>query len=119
MLCGIFNLAIFGMGLLCNVCEDKRYFAVALAVSILFLLFGAKTYLHTYTGYKANFPVTAQNEALIEEYKSNPTGELTLYIVPYPDHCWSMPHISSYHLYYYKLYYGLHPDTQVNWINFE
>ncbi len=119
MLCGIFNLVVFDIGLICAVCEDKRYFILSFAVSVLFLLVGARIYTNTYIGYKTNFPVTAENEALIDEYKSNPTGSLTQYTLPYPDHCWSMPYQSTYHLYYYKLYYGLHPDTQIDWIEFK
>lgn len=118
MLCGIFNLVIFDIGLICAVCEDKRYFALSLVLSVLFLLFGARIYANTYIGYKTNYPVTAENEALIDEYKLNPTGSLTQYTLPYPDHCWSMPYQSTYHLYYYKLYYHLHPDTKIDWIEF-
>lgn len=118
MLCGIFNLVIFDIGLLCDVCEDKKYFYVSLAVSILFLFGAVRIYANTYIGYKGNFPVTAKNEALIEEYKANPKGELTQYTLPHPDHCWSMPYQSTYHLYWYKNYYELHPDTVINWVEF-
>lgn len=118
MLCGVFNLVIFDIGLLSMVSDKKRYNVTAILIALLFLGFGINTYLDTYTGYKANYPVTAANEEIIEKYLENPTGELEQYTLPYPDHCWSMPYQSSYHLYYYKMYYGLKEDTVINWVNY-
>ncbi|MBQ8636527.1 MAG: hypothetical protein IJ423_00845 [Clostridia bacterium] len=118
MLCGVFNLVIFDIGLLSMMSDKKQYNVIAILIALLFLGFGINTYVDTYTGYKANYPVTAANEEIIEEYLENPTGELEQYTLPYPDHCWSMPYQSSYHLYYYKMYYGLKEDTVINWVNY-
>ena len=117
MLCGVFNLVIFDIGLMSMTSDKKWYNAAALFIALLFLRYGINTYVDTYTGYKANYPVTAENEVKIEEYLKNPTGELEQYTLPYPDHCWSMPYQSSYHQYYYKMYYGLAEDTVINWVN--
>ncbi len=119
MLCGIFNLVIFDIGLISAVCSDKRYFAVSLALSLAFCLVGVSIYADTYIGYKTNYPVVAENEELIEQYKAGDSDELLQYTMPYPDHCWSMPYQSTYHLYYYKIYYGLPEDTQINWIEYK
>ncbi len=116
MLCGVFNLVIFDAALLSLACGEKKYRVAALVISLIFFAFGMNTYYNTYVGYKANYPVTAANEEVIEEYLKNPTGEISLGTLPYPDHCWSMPYQSSYHLYYYKNYYGLAEETIVNWL---
>lgn len=118
MLCGVFNLVVFDMGLLYLSSTCKRSRAAAIVIALVFAANGIYTYIGTYTGYKANYPITALNETKIEEYLANPTGELEQYMLPYPDHCWSMPYQSSYHLYYYKLYYGLTEDTVINWVNY-
>lgn len=115
MLCGIFTLVIFDIALLSMICTDKKYGAAALLVSVVFIGVGANKWADTYVGYSRNYPYTSINEKLIEEYKENADGTLEQMMLPYPDHCWSMPYQSSYHLYYYKMYYGLPEDTQIIW----
>lgn len=118
MLCGTLNLVIFDIMLLSFVFEDKRWSWAVMAFVAAFAVFGVTNYIDTYTGYKANFPVTAENEAKIEEYKTAPTDILEQYMLPYPDHCWSMPYQSSYHLYYYKINYNLQENTEIKWIEY-
>ena len=115
MLCGILNLTIFSMGLMALVCEGKKYAVVSAVLSLAFLIMGARTYMNTYIGYKTNFGVVAVNEELIKEYKDGTTQELLQYKMPYPEHCWSMPYNSTYHTYYYKMYYGIPEDVEIVW----
>ncbi len=116
MLCGTLNLVIIDIMLLSFVFKSKpKYWAVWVFAAML-LAFGAINYVNTYVGYRANFPVTAKNEAKIEEYKKAPTEQLEQYMLPYPDHAWSMPYQSSYHLYYYKIHYDLKEDTEIIWV---
>lgn len=119
MLCGIFNIMIFDMGLIALVCNEKKYYALSVIISLIFCLSGVKIYSNTYIGYKTNYIVAGQNAELIENYKENPSGELALYKMPYAEHCWSMPYVSPYHLHYYKKYYGLSEETNINWMEYD
>ncbi len=117
MLCGTLNLLIFDIMLLGFVFENKRYRSFVWLFTAVLAVFGVTNYAETYVGYNANYPITAQNEAKIAEYKASPSETLVQYTLPYPDHCWSMPYQSNYHLYYYKINYELPENLQIEWVN--
>ncbi|MBQ7793534.1 MAG: hypothetical protein IJ366_03345 [Clostridia bacterium] len=116
MLCGILNLVIFDIMLLAFCFENKRFYMPVLVICAAFAAYGVMNYIETYVGYNANFPITAKNEEKIAEYLNAPSETLEQYTLPYPDHCWSMPYQSSYHLYYYKVHYNLPENTEIIWI---
>ncbi len=119
MLCGVLCLMIFNIGIISLTCDNKNFFTASLILSLALCVIGTKIYINNYIGYKENYPVTEQNETLIDEFKQNPQDKLTQYTLPYPDHCWSMPYQSTYHLYHYKNYYGLSQYTKINWVEYK
>ncbi|MDO4618893.1 MAG: DUF6056 family protein [Clostridia bacterium] len=115
MLAAIFSLVIFDLTLIRLASDKKFYRILTYVMCIFFLVVGAKNHLSVYRGYDGNAESYRENERIISEYKKNPTGEISLYIPPNPDHCWSMPHVSTYHEGRYKIYYGLDLDTKIEW----
>ncbi len=116
MLCGLLNLVIFDLVLVSCFAKNRRISDyIVLILTLVFLVYGAKNYMNLYSGYSENFAITAINEEKIAEFKENPSESLTQYRLIHPKHGWSMPYDSKYHLYYYKIYYGLPNETEILW----
>ena len=72
-----------------------------------------------YTNYKITNNIQIQNEKLITEYKkTNSTEKLELYKLPDDNYGWSMPYISDYHNYCFKIYYDI-PNAEIIWKDYE
>ncbi len=116
MLCAILNLIIFDLFLLKSVSDKRLYKVLAYILASVCLILGISNQISVWDGYRQNVPVYRENEAIIEKYKQNPTGEFDLYVPKNPDHCWSMPNVSIYHEGKYKIYHGINLEDKINWI---
>ncbi len=117
MLCAVLNLIIFDLFLLKAVSDKNSYKVLAYILASVSLILGISNQISVIDGYRQNVPVYKENEAIIEKYKQNPTGELELYTPKNPDHCWSMPNVSIYHEGKYKIYHGIDLNDKINWTN--
>lgn len=115
MLCGILLLFIFSVSLLAFSCENRKMLPILCAVSVLFLTRAVQTHAHTWQGYRANAEIAAENEARIAAYRAGETEELILCKNAEENCGWSTPYTSDYHLYYFKVYFGLPKDTEILW----
>ncbi len=118
MLCGVVLLSVFSTALLAFCCDGLRLRPTLClcAVCVLFLASAVPSYIATQNGFAANREIHRQNEAAIEEYKSGGTEALVLRKNAVPECAWSPPYDSPYHLYYFKLHYGLPDETEIQWV---
>ena len=69
-------------------------------------------------GYMNNTQVYDQNIRMAKEYvRDNKTGKLDQKRLPNDYHGWAMPYHNSYYKNYYKIYIGVKPDVEINWLN--
>ena len=92
--------------------KQKEVYA---AVNIVLLVMAIYNTYITYTGYRSNDTVYADNEALIERYHENGGNTLRQHKLANEEFGWSMPYNSPYHEKYYKLYYHIPEETQIIW----
>lgn len=115
MLCGVLLLFIFSTSLLAFAFENTRMRPLLCGMVLLFLLGSLQTHVITWQGYRANAAIAAENQRRITAYMDGDTQQLTLQKNAEENCGWSMPYTSEYHLYYFKVYFGLPSDTEILW----
>ena len=123
MIGSLIMLAFYSAGVL-SLCLKKtsgafERKALVAALALVFVASSAKMY-GTISGYKQNMSVDLRNIELINEYLAAPAGNrLHQYRLISEDHGWSMPYNSNYHLGYYKLFYGIPGELEIEWLPFD
>lgn len=73
----------------------------------------------TYKNYKLTDKIQEENIKLIEEYKKSNSNEiLELSKLADDRYGWSMPDVSQYHEYWFKVYYEI-PEAQIVWKDYQ
>ncbi|MBQ9266798.1 MAG: hypothetical protein IJ217_00685 [Clostridia bacterium] len=83
---------------------------ISAATTLLLAFVSLRNQLTIINGYHESHKIEAQN---IEKIESNTSRELVL-DTPDINYTWSMPYVSDYHKYYYKMYYNL-KNVDVTW----
>lgn len=118
--CSVLMLTIYSAFLLSGaVCQTYHIRAFAMLMLCL-LLIGSMFYIcDTADGYKETKKIDTLNNILINEFDSaTDKSRLVQFKLKNDDYGWSMPYLSSYHQYYYKLYYGIPEKTEIVWISY-
>ena len=116
-----FMIIFFTAILICNLSLTKNKVLNFLEyLFYLFLIsFAIFNILEIYKGYKTTNEIQKANIQIINEFKEkNKNDSIDLYKFKDDRFGWSMPYISSYHEYWFKIYYEI-PDAKITWKNYK
>ncbi len=120
ILCSVFLLIIYVVSLVSMTVLDKPKSlnkGIIIFTIIIFMFLGYNRMVETSLGYKYNKVIDDINLNLIETYKKEGASILYQYKLIDDQYGWSMPYISKYHLYHFKLYHDLPIETEIEWLD--
>ena len=69
-------------------------------------------------GYGMNSAALNEDYRILSDYAKSPTGEITLYVLPYSQYKYTMPYNDKYHERVLLELYGIDPKTPVNYVEY-
>lgn len=116
---GIFMVFLFSAIFFAKIeiSKNKIIKNISYSLIILLMIIAYGNIFKTFVNYKISNDIQNKNIAIINDYKlsKKEQNSINLYKLKNDAYGWSMPYVSKYHEYYFKLFYEI-PNIEINWI---
>lgn len=117
---GIFMIMLFTAILFSKISfgDNKKIKKISYCITIILMIIAYINIFKTYKNYKISNDIQNENINIISEHKkSNEKDDtINLYMLKNDLYGWSMPYVSAYHEYWFKVYYEIE-NLNINWIS--